>query len=229
MILSIGVCIFLIRGFEAANGWLPYPTWAAPISTWLGWWLPAWPAAVSLVALVKIVISMVWAIVIARNLSMGVAWHRFLAFFNIYFKREDDGSTALGALRPMLSGGEVLNLEEADPEVDTFGVGKVEDFSWKGWLDFATCTECGRCQSQCPAWNTAKPLSPKLVMLALRDHSFAKAPYLRAGGGTTPDGDGKAVREDLAAFAHADPLAMLEAQRPLIGPADSTTGTRSAG
>ena len=52
----------------------------------------------------------------------------------------------------------------------------MEDFSWKGWLDFATCTECGRCQSQCPAWNTAKPLSPKLVMLALRDHSFAKAP-----------------------------------------------------
>ena len=120
----------------------------------------------------KVIISMVWAIVIARNLSMGVAWHRFLAFFNIYFKREDTGRTALGALRPMMSGGEVLDLEEADPEKDTFGVGKVEDFSWKGWLDFATCTECGRCQSQCPAWNTAKPLSPKLVMLALRDHSL---------------------------------------------------------
>ena len=194
VILTIGLCIFLIRGFKAANGYLPYPTWAAPISTWLGSWLPAWPAAVSFVALVKIIISMVWAIVIARNLSMGVAWHRFLAFFNIYFKREDDGSTALGALRPMLSRGEVLNLEEADPEVDTFGVGKVEDFSWKGWLDFATCTECGRCQSQCPAWNTAKPLSPKLLMLSLRDHSFAKAPYLRAGGGIDPGRFGEIVR-----------------------------------
>ena len=90
------MCIFLIRGFEAANGWLPYPTWAAPISTWLGSWLPAWLAAISVVALVKVIISMVWAIVIARNLSMGVAWHRFLAFFNIYFKREDDGSDRAG-------------------------------------------------------------------------------------------------------------------------------------
>ena len=121
----------------------------------------------------------------------------------------------------MMSGGEVLNLEEADPEKDTFGVGKVEDFSWKGWLDFATCTECGRCQSQCPAWNTAKPLSPKLVMLALRDHAFAKAPYLRAGGGI----DAGTVRRSSARRTWRrsrmlDPLAMLEAGRPLIGPAE---------
>ena len=47
-----------------------------------------------------------------------------------------------------------------DPgEDDVFGRGKIEDFTWKGMLDFATCTECGRCQSQCPAWNTGKPLS----------------------------------------------------------------------
>ena len=45
------------------------------------------------------------------------------------------------------------------------GVGKVEDFTWKGLLDFGTCTECGRCQSQCPAWNTDKPLSPKLLIM----------------------------------------------------------------
>ena len=75
---------------------MPYPAWAAPISTWLGSWLPAWPWAISVVALVKVIVSMVWAIVIARNLTMGVAWHRFLAFFNIYFKRADDGATALG-------------------------------------------------------------------------------------------------------------------------------------
>ena len=217
VILAVGVCIFLIRGFQSANGILPYPTWAAPISTWLGSWLPAWLWAVSFVALIKIVVSMVWAIVIARNLSMGVAWHRFLAFFNIYFKREDTGRTALGSLAPMMSAGEVLNLEEADPEKDTFGAGKVEDFTWKGWLDFATCTECGRCQSQCPAWNTAKPLSPKLVMLSLRDHSFAKAPYLAAGGGTDMAGDEKASAEQLAGVP---PTALAEADRPLIGGAE---------
>ncbi len=217
VILAVGVCIFLIRGFQSANGILPYPTWAAPISTWLGSWLPAWLWAVSFVALIKIVVSMVWAIVIARNLSMGVAWHRFLAFFNIYFKREDTGRTALGSLAPMMSAGEVLNLEDADPEKDTFGAGKVEDFTWKGWLDFATCTECGRCQSQCPAWNTAKPLSPKLVMLALRDHSFAKAPYLAAGGGKDMAGDEKASAEQLAGVP---PTALAEADRPLIGGAE---------
>src|SRR4029079_10571027 len=103
----------------------------------------------------------------------------------------------------------------------TFGVGKVEDFSWKGWLDFATCTECGRCQSQCPAWNTAKPLSPKLVMLALRDHSFAKAPYIRAGGGIDlASGEEQLSEGGVAACAHADPLAMLEAGRPLVGPSE---------
>ena len=88
----------------------------APISLRLGSWLPAWPAAVSVTALAKVIISMVWAIVISRNLAMGVAWHRFLAFVNIYFKREHSGRTALDAMKPMMSGGKVLNLEEADPE-----------------------------------------------------------------------------------------------------------------
>ena len=51
-------------------------------------------------------------------------------------------------------------------------------------LDFATCTECGRCQSACPAWNTDKPLSPKLLIMDLRDNMFASAtPLLRTGEG----------------------------------------------
>ena len=72
-------------------------------------------------------------------------------------------------------------VDFSDPgEDDIFGRGKIEDFTWKGMLDFATCTECGRCQDQCPAWNTEKPLSPKLMMMALRDHTLAKTPYLLA-------------------------------------------------
>ena len=66
------------------------------------------------------------------------------------------------------------------PEGASLGVGRVEDFTWKGLLDFTTCTECGRCQSQCPAWNTEKPLSPKMLIMGLRDHANAKAPYLQA-------------------------------------------------
>ncbi|WP_314176588.1 (Fe-S)-binding protein, partial [Actinomyces oris] len=74
------------------------------------------------------------------------------------------------------------------PEV-RLGVGRIEDFTWKGLLDFSTCTECGRCQDLCPAWNTGKPLSPKLFVMALRDHHAAAAPYLRAASalGVEPD------------------------------------------
>ena len=217
VILAIGLCIFGIRAFKSASGVLHYPVWAAPISHAVGSILPASLAAVSIIAAIKVAVSMAWAIVIARTLTMGVAWHRFLAFFNIYFKRDPAGGSALGGLKPMMSGGAPLNLEEADPEKDVFGAGKVEDFSWKGWLDFNTCTECGRCQSQCPAWNTAKPLSPKIVMLALRDHAFAKAPYLAAGGGTDLAGEEKATAEQLAGVPMA---ALAEAQRPLIGGPD---------
>ncbi|RYE76073.1 MAG: Fe-S cluster protein, partial [Hyphomicrobiales bacterium] len=108
------------------------------------------------IAMFKIGSAMIWLIVIARNITMGVAWHRFTAWFNIFFKRESDGSTALGGLVPLYVNGEPLDLEKMEDldeeDFNKLGVGKVEDFSWKGLLDFTTCTECGRCQSQCPAW-----------------------------------------------------------------------------
>jgi len=206
VIVAVLVCGFLIRGFKAATGHLEWPTWAAPVSHALGEVLPASPAGESTVAMVKIVVSMVWLITIATHLTMGVAWHRFAAFFNIFFKRDParPAGSGLGGLKPMTSNGKLLDFEEADPDKDQFGVASVEQFTWKGLLDFTTCTECGRCQSQCPAWNTGKPLSPKLLVLSLRDHAYAKAPYLLAG-------------DD---HANVDALALAEAQRPLIGGPD---------
>src|SRR6202007_1350244 len=103
--------------------------------------------------------------------------HIVLAPVNVLFSRRPDG---LGPLQPMRSNGKVLDFEEADPDEDVFGIGKIEDLSWKAMLDLATCTECGRCQSQCPAWATGKPLSPKMIILDLRDHALAKAAYLLA-------------------------------------------------
>jgi Fe-S oxidoreductase len=128
--------------------------------------------------------------------------HIFLAPVNVLFSRRPN---ALGALEPMRSGGKVLDFEEADPDTDVFGLGKIEDFTWKGLLDMATCTECGRCQSQCPAWATGKPLSPKQVILDLRDHAFAKAPYLLAASDEERDKLPDAVK--------------AEAARPLVGDA----------
>ena len=96
------------------------------------------------------------------------------------------------------------NIEELDEDAP-LGVGKIEDFAWKGILDFTSCTECGRCQSQCPAWNTEKPLSPKLFITALRDHAHAKAPYLLAEEG------------DRAALLEGNDTLTRESERPLVG------------
>ena len=219
VIIGVLICGFLIRGFKVANDTFEFPTWATPLSHGVGALLPAAADGPTWVALVKLFISMGWLITIALNVTMGVAWHRFLAFFNIFYKRapEKPAGSGLGALRPMMSGGKPLDFEEADPEKDQFGVAQVEQFTWKGLLDFSTCTECGRCQSQCPAWNTGKPLSPKLMILSLRDHAYAKAPYLLGGGGKDLTGEERATEAQLA---HMDVLALAEGNRPLIGTED---------
>ncbi|MBD0022310.1 MULTISPECIES: (Fe-S)-binding protein [Gordonia] len=191
--------------------------------------LPASPNMVGLFALIKLLSGSLFLLLVGTHLNWGVAWHRFSAFFNIYFKREQDGGVALGAAKPMMSNGKVLEMETADPDVDAFGAGKIEDFSWKAWLDFTTCTECGRCQSQCPAWNTGKPLSPKLLIMSLREHGLAKAPYLLAGGSTDMggeevgllDADGKPDEDRLGAIPVA---ARAEAARKLVGDSKGATG-----
>jgi len=65
---------------------------------------------------------------------------------------------------------EPMNLAAED--VDHFGVSRIEHLSWKDMLDMYTCTECGRCQTHCPAYNTGKPLSPKTLITDLRDHAY---------------------------------------------------------
>ncbi|WP_394614908.1 (Fe-S)-binding protein [Lentzea sp. JNUCC 0626] len=225
VVIIEGIGILLVKAFKQSAGLEEAPLWTSFVTQPLSHVLPTAAIWVSVMALIKLLSGMIWLIVVGRNLTMGVAWHRFSAFFNIYFKREDDGGVALGALKPMMSGGKVLDLEEADPDKDVFGVGKVEDFTWKGVLDFSTCTECGRCQSQCPAWNTGKPLSPKLVITQLRDHMYAKAPYLLAGGSKDMAGDEVGLTEDKyedykKRLESIDVLAMAEAERPLIGGPD---------
>ncbi|MET7775502.1 (Fe-S)-binding protein [Streptomyces mirabilis] len=218
VILIIGLAIMTLRGLEGAladvHGYeaayfASYPIVAAFKGTSAG----TLQNLIYLTAMIKIGTSFIWMITVSLKTDMGVAWHRFLAFPNIWFKRNAKGETALGALLPMTSDGKAIDF--TDPgEDDVFGVSQVEQFSWKGLLDFSTCTECGRCQSQCPAWNTGKPLSPKLLIMSLRDHAHAKAPYLLAGGGKNMEGEEKASAEQLADVPAA---ALAEAERPLIG------------
>ena len=177
-ILVIVFCVTALRGLEGALS--EYTSWNWHFGL-------TWPIAemfksmtldqlhmwVQIVATIKIVVSMTWFIVIASNLTMGIAWHRFLAFFNIYYKRNADGGHSLGNLPELLSHGKPVDFEDPADD-DVFGLGTRGDITWKGLLDMTSCTECGRCQSQCPAWHTDKPLSPKLLIMAMRDHAFAK-------------------------------------------------------
>ncbi len=63
-----------------------------------------------------------------------------------------------------------LDFEDIPDDLDHFGAGKIEDFSWKDMLDAYTCTECGRCTDNCPAWNTEKVLSPRDIVVKLRHY-----------------------------------------------------------
>ncbi|KUL60740.1 (Fe-S)-binding protein [Streptomyces albidoflavus] len=227
VILIIGVAILVLRGLEGALHHVDHFEWSylvtyPMVAGFRGLGTETLQNLTYLVATIKIGTSFVWMITVSLKTDMGVAWHRFLAFPNIWFKREADGSVALGELKPMVSGGKEIDFEtvfdeEEGAEEAVFGASQVEHFSWKGLLDFSTCTECGRCQSQCPAWNTGKPLSPKLLIMSLRDHAHAKAPYLLAGGGKTMEGEEKATAEQLKDVPAA---ALAEAERPLIGTAE---------
>jgi Fe-S oxidoreductase len=59
-------------------------------------------------------------------------------------------------------------LEKEEP----LGLSRAEDMTWKQVLDLYTCTECGRCEVNCPAWQSGKPLNPKMIILDLRDHVY---------------------------------------------------------
>jgi Fe-S oxidoreductase len=95
--------------------------------------------------------------------------HIATAAFNVYFTR----TRARGRLEP-------LRFDVPEEEM-RFGAGTVPDLTWKQTLDTYSCTECGRCQDVCPAWATGKELSPKLLIMALRDQVFEEGPKLIRG------------------------------------------------
>ncbi len=190
----------------------------------LGHTANVWIETIALLAHIGVMLAFLLIVLHSKHLHIG------LAPINVTFKRLPN---ALGPLLPMEYKGEPINFE--DPAEDAvLGRGKIEDFTWKGYLDFTTCTECGRCQSQCPAWNTGKPLSPKLVIMNLRDHLFAKAPYILGTKESplenTPEGGlGEELRDEKHDEHHAVPESGFErvlgsgpaqATRPLVGTAE---------
>ena len=200
MIFLVIATLLIYRGAQINTGVFPYPH-GAFASEIVGHWLHPLGTGVNevietvfILAQLAVVLGFLVIVVYSKHL------HIFLAPLNVLFARRPSG---LRGLEPMRSNGKVLDFEEADPDTDVFGRGKIEDASWKSLLDMAACTECGRCQSQCPAWATGKPLSPKLLIMDQRDHALAKAPWLLAGSDEE--------REQLPDLVKA------EAERPLVG------------
>ncbi len=214
MIFNVIWTMFLFRGAASAAGHLPYES-GAFVSNAVGSLLePLSEGAVEALEhvglLLHIGVMLVFLIIVLNSKHL----HIFVAPLNVMFKRKP---VALGGMLPMMSNGKPLDFENLDDldEDAAMGIGKIEDFSWKGMLDMASCTECGRCQSQCPAWNTEKPLSPKLLIMELRDHAFAKAPYLLAGS----DEERAALPDEVKA----------EAERELVGATEGDPSTPSGG
>ena len=222
MIFNVVWTFALFRGSAVALGNLPYGNGAflshlfGTLMEPLGHTANEWIETVALLLHIAIMLAFLVIVLHSKHL------HIFLAPINVTFKRLPN---ALGPLLPMEYQGQPIDFE--DPAEDaTLGRGKVEDFTWKGMLDFATCTECGRCQSQCPAWNTGKPLSPKLLIMDLRDHWMAKAPYLLGEKPTPMEGlDLETVHEEghhvpESGFGRVPGSGPEQALRPLVGTAE---------
>jgi Fe-S oxidoreductase len=162
-LLLIAMVMVTLVGYRAAQtntGDFPYGSWAFA-SHGLGHLLHplgyrANAALETALLLVNVGIIMAFLVLVVHSKHL----HIFLAPVNVALSRQPRALGPLPAPR------------------DPAGAGRIEQLSWKQLLDLATCTECGRCQAVCPAWNSNEPLSPKLLVMGLRDHLFASAPLL---------------------------------------------------
>jgi Fe-S oxidoreductase len=175
MISMVIITLLIYRGAQINTGHFSYgnSSWAFAsqiVASWLhplGTGVNSVLEAVFLLANIGVITGFLVFVSYSKHL------HIFLAPINIGVSRRP---RALGGLDKTPD----MDMENVTEDT-VFGVGKVEDFTWKQMLDFATCTECGRCQSVCPAWTTGKPLSPKLLIMGLRDNMFASADRLLSG------------------------------------------------
>lgn len=156
-IYSLMLSVLLSLGFERL--WLEMPfSWYAPVSSAIAAVFSSLPLAGA-----EVLFYVFWWLHLLILLSFLVYvpqskhFHLITGPINIWFRR----SGPVGRLQK-------LDLE--DEEAESFGVGKIEDFTQKQMLDFYACVECGRCTNVCPATNTGKVLSPMHLITKLRDH-----------------------------------------------------------
>jgi Fe-S oxidoreductase len=169
LIFLIIATLFIARGARIAVGYAP-DTWWSPVSTAvsniLGWLPSGWSR--------PMMWTFLWlhlALILGFLVYLGYSKHLHIAtsFINVFFA----STRPRGRLTPLR-----IDLEALEGEDAHLGAATIEDLTWKQSLDLYACTECGRCQGVCPAWNTGKPLSPKLLIMNLRDHLFEQGPEI---------------------------------------------------
>lgn len=150
-------------------------TYAAPLT--LVWILANMFTGTSMHALQELHVSSylihhVVFLFFACFLPFGKHFHVFTSLFNVFFMRIDTGN-----IKPVQYG----VAEDKLDELESFGVKKLEDFTWKHQLDFYTCADCGRCSDHCPANAVGRPLSPRFISIKGRDAIFKNYPIFGKG------------------------------------------------
>ncbi len=141
------------------------------------------------------------------------SWHRFWWWFHMVFifgflayipyspKLFHMISAPINAFFSDLKPKGVLEPIADFEQAESFGASKIQDFTWKQLLDLDACTACGRCTARCPAYNSGKPLSPKDVILDLRNymHTLGSGPSAsRDRSGADPEAEmvGGVIRDE---------------------------------
>jgi len=175
LIALVIITLLLYRGAQINTGHFPFHNspWAFASQVVASWLHPLGAGVNSVLEAFFVLANVAVITGFLVFVSYSKHLHIFFAPINVAFSRRP---RALGALDKTPD----MDMEHVTEDT-VFGVGTMEDFTWKQMLDFATCTECGRCQSVCPAWTTGKPLSPKLLIMGLRENMFASADRLLSG------------------------------------------------
>lgn len=102
--------------------------------------------------------------------------HLIGAMPNILLRRNAQRDRKRGVLKK-------IDFESVDFEAEdaTLGVSRIQDFTWPQLLDLYACTECGRCQDNCPAYHSGKALNPALMIHDLKEHLNDVGPAMAAG------------------------------------------------
>ncbi|HEX3907843.1 MAG TPA: (Fe-S)-binding protein [Mycobacteriales bacterium] len=184
MIFLVIATLLLYRGAQIKAGVFPYQNdgWWAFASKATSYITPNSEAFETVFIVAQIAVVMGFLILVLYSKHM----HIFTAPINASLKRQPK---ALGAL------GTTPDLEALMEDEDAvLGAGVIENFHHQQLLQTLSCTECGRCQDKCPAWNTGKPLNPKLIITNLRDAMFSESDRLLgakpAGGDAEHDHSG---------------------------------------